>query len=319
MPLARDRAVLAALLGIWISLGAFPLHGQAWVPMRGQGDVTLSLQWIGNDGHRLTNGRLIPHGQSVDTSGFMEVDYGLTDRFSFTLGIPYVFTKYTDSQGPPPPLPYLTNDECHCWHGSWQDFGLTARYNIARSASGRFSLTPSVSAGVPSRNYQFRGESATGRGLKELAVAVDAGYRLDFLSPKISVTGRYSYTFSERVLKIPDDRSNAILEGRYTFWKGRLSARGFTMWQRTHGGLRLGSLSAPDLALPGEVDTPERLIQHDRLLRDNYFHAGGGVSYSFTRLDVFASYVAYVSGTDTHAGKAVTLGISLPFEWQPGR
>jgi hypothetical protein len=31
-------------------------------------------------------------------------------------------------------------------------------------------------------------------------------------------------------------------------------------------------------------------------------------------MDVFASYIAYVSGTDSHAGRALTLGVSWPFE-----
>ena len=68
--------------------------------------------------------------------------------------------------------------------------------------------------------------------------------------------------------------------------------------------------------LPGEVNAPERVFQHDRLLRDNYFHAGGGLSYSFPRMDVFASYNAFVSGTDSHAERALTLGVSWPFEFR---
>ena len=49
-------------------------------------------------------------------------------------------------------------------------------------------------------------------------------------------------------------------------------------------------------------------------MRDNYWHVGGGLSYSFSRMDVFASYIAFVGGTDTHAGRALHAGISWPFE-----
>jgi len=31
-------------------------------------------------------------------------------------------------------------------------------------------------------------------------------------------------------------------------------------------------------------------------------------------VDVFVGYIAYVGGTDTHAGRAFTMGVSLPFE-----
>jgi hypothetical protein len=86
-------------------------------------------------------------------------------------------------------------------------------------------------------------------------------------------------------------------------------------WQRTHGGLRFGALPPADIVFPGEVNTPERLFQHDRLLRDNHSRAGGGVSYSFSRMDLFASYTAYTGGTDTHTGRAFSFGISWPFEF----
>ena len=44
------------------------------------------------------------------------VDYAFTDRLSFSVGLPYVFAKYTDPNPPPPPIPYLPVDECHCWN-----------------------------------------------------------------------------------------------------------------------------------------------------------------------------------------------------------
>ena len=148
---------------------------------------------------------------------------------------------------------------------------------------------------------------------------MDAGKRLDAISPNLSVLGRYSYAFVERVLNVPNNRSNASVEGRYMLLRGKLVARAFALWQRTHGGLRFGSLPPASLVIPGEVNTPELLFQHDRLLRDNNFRAGGGFSYSFPRIDVFATYIDYVSGTDTHAGGALTLGVSWPFEIHSAR
>jgi len=292
---------------------------QAWVPQRGQGTVTVSYQRISNTGHRLSDGFLVEGGQSLNMAAYIEGDYGVTDRLSFAAGLPYVFGKYTDPNPPPPPIPYLPRDQCHCWQSGWQDFGLTARYNVISAAGGTFALTPSMSAGVPSHNYEFRGESVLGRHLKEVSLALDAGQRLDAISPNLSVLGRYSYSFVERVLDIPNNRSNATVEGRYMLLRGKLAVRGFGLWQRTHGGLRFGSLPPASLEVPGEVDTPERLFEHDRLLRDNNFRAGGGFSYAFPSMDVFASYIYYVSGTDTHAGGALTLGMSWPFEFRRAR
>jgi hypothetical protein len=201
-------------------------------------------------------------------------------------------------------------DECHCWNTGWQDFGVTARYNLV---GGKFALTPSVSFGAPSHNYDFRGEAVLGRHLKEFRLAIDAGQRLDVISPRLSVQGRYSYSFVERAIDIPNNRSNVSIKSTYLLTR-KLAAQGSLYWQRTHGGLRFGSAPGSDLVFPGEVNTPERLDQHDRLLRDNHWLVGGGVSYSFSRMDVFGSYTAFAGGTDTHTGGALTFGISWPFQ-----
>jgi hypothetical protein len=108
------------------------------------------------------------------------------------------------------------------------------------------------------------------------------------------------------------NRSNAKGQVSYHV-KGRLSALGQLYWQRTHGGLRLGSPPPADLEFPGEVTTMDLWYQHDRLLRDNYWRAGGGLNYSLGQLDLFAAYTAFVAGTDTHAGRAITIGFSVPF------
>lgn len=94
----------------------------------------------------------------------------------------------------------------------------------------------------------------------------------------------------------------------------KLSARGMVLWQHTHGGLRFGAPPPADLPPPGDVNTPDLLYQHDRLLRDNNWRLGGSASYSFSQMDVFASYIQFVAGTDSHAGHAFTIGVSVPFD-----
>ena len=278
------------------------------MPPAGVGSLTISVQGIDNTGHLLTDGSAVG-GLSTSLSLFVEAEYAITDRLSISGGLPYVGAKWTDPLAPPPFIPYLPVDQCHCWHAGLQDFSFSARYNALNA--GGFALTPSISVGVPSHDYNFRGEAVIGRDLKETRLAVDVGQRLDRISPKLSVQGRYSYAIVERVLDIPNDRSNVTLDAAFQFTR-KFGAHGFTTWQRTHGGLRFGGMGS--LQPPGEVNTGERLLQHDRLLRDNNFRAGGGVSYLLQKVDLFASYVAYLSGTDSHLGRALTGGISWPFE-----
>src|SRR6516162_746855 len=125
------------------------IQAQAWVLPRGEGAIDFTYQRIDNTGHRRTNGFLVPRGLSLDMSLYLEAEYAFTNRLSVTAALPYVFAKYTDRNPPPTPIPFLPGDECRCWQSGWQDFGITARYNLVRTPSGVFAATPSVSVGVP--------------------------------------------------------------------------------------------------------------------------------------------------------------------------
>jgi hypothetical protein len=281
--------------------------GQAWAPHKGEGSVNFAFQRISNLGHRLTDGKEVA-GTSTNMGLFVATDYAPTDRLSLSVGIPYVFGKWTDPD--PPPFGLLPVDACRCWNSGFQDWSLTSRFNIAND---NFALTPSVSVVLPSQNYDFRGEAALGRHLNEVRLAIDAGQRLGRISPKLFVQGSYSYAFVERPLDISVNRSNIFLEAGF-FITERILLHATSQWQRTHGGLRAGSLPPTELLFPGEVNTPERAYEHDRLLRDNYWHPGVTATYSFEKMDVFMNYVYYASGSDTHRGRAFSFGVSFPFQ-----
>jgi hypothetical protein len=284
-------------------------RAQAWVPPAGSGTITLANQVIDNTGHLLTDGSLLPDGKSRDASVYVEAEYALNDRLSIAAGLPFVFARYIGPRAAPGPPQEV--DVCRCWHGAWQDFGVTARYGVV---NGPLAITPSIAVGVPSHGYAYRGESVVGRHLRELRLGISAGRRLDAVSPRLSLQGTYTYAVVERVADIPNNRSNATLDGAYAATR-RMSVRGFGAWQRTHGGLRAGVAPPPAEGYPwGEIVSAELFTQHDRLLRDNSFHAGAGAAYAFPSFDLFGSYIAYVSGTDSHAGRVFTTGISVPFE-----
>jgi hypothetical protein len=284
---------------------------QAWSAPAGVGSVSVTYQFIDNAGHRLTDGTLLPDGKSTNMGVFFEADYAFTDRFSISAGLPYVAAKYIGPGPPPPGIPYFPEEQCHCWNSGWQDFNVTARYNLHNGALG---LTPSVSFGAPSHDYGFRGEVALGTQLKEARLGLDAGYRLDRISPRLAVQARYAYAIVERAIDISHNRSNAAIEGDYAITR-KLSTRAFASWQRTHGGLRFGGPPDSALPFPGDVNTDDRRFQHDRLLRDNNWRLGAGAAYALPHLDVFASFIHYLKGTDAHAGHVLTMGVSWPFEF----
>ena len=310
------RLLAVGMLSVLAALcGARQASAQAWVDPAGRGAIIVAFQTINNTGHILTDGSTRPLGKSRTAAVYIQADYALTDRFSVSLGLPFVFAKYL---GPPPPPgvpePPMVQpvDLCYCWQKGWQDFAFTARYNLL---NGSAAITPSIAFGMPSHSYAYRGEAVVGRNLKELRLAVDAGKRLDALTPRLTMQARYSYVIVERVLNVPNNRSNVSADAAFQL-TDRVSVRGTVARQVTHGGLRLGVLDPglPDGVPWGEATTLELFQQHDRMLRDNHWRAGAGVTFSLPRADVFFSYLEFLGGSDTHAGRSFTAGLSFPFE-----
>lgn len=298
------RAIVAALAIVLCAVRA--ASAQAWLPPQGVGAVTLVVQKIDHTGHRLDPGTFDADGKSVNLDLGIALDYALTDRWSISLGVPFVGSKYIGPHPPPPPIPDLPVDNCRCWHRTWQDVSATSRFNLVSSDTG-FALTPSMAIVLPTHNYDPEGEAVAGRQLTELDLAVDAAQRLDPISSRLAINAHYSYAVVERVLDIPNNRSNVVLEGEYAASR-RLSVAGFVMWQHTHGGVPVSAVLAP--GAPADL-----ILEHDRFLRDNSMHVGGRASYSFRRskFDVFGSCISFVSGTNTHAGRVITVGLTRWF------
>ena len=290
--MTRASLALATVVSVGISTPAF---AQAWVPPAGIGIVSVVYQNIDNTGHRLADGSLLDGYDSVSRGVLVNLDYAITDRFSFSVGFPYIAAKYT---GPEPSLFTLEIDECQCWNHGWQDLSATARYNIRNDA---FAFTPSVSFGVPSHNYEYVGEAVLGRNLREISFAIDAGHRLDAISDKLSLSGRYSFAIVEQIDDVSNNRSNMSVELGIQATR-KIAARATLSWQRSHGGLNSTEFNE------------ENFLLFDRVLKDNNFHIGGGVAYTLPYFDLFGAYRHYATGTDTHAGRAITAGVSVPFE-----
>lgn len=298
------RWIIGAALAIVAAVAsARPAMAQAWAPRERQGDVTVVAQTIDHIGRVFGDVRVDCCG-TTNVALVVDADYGVTDRWSISAALPYVFAKYRGGppEGPAAFLPYPTVDACHCLHGAFQDVAFGAHYNLFKVRRS-FSLMTSLTTGLPSHAYVYAGEAVVGFGLKELGLSADAGQQLDFLVPGLSVDGHYGYTFAERVLGISHNRSNAVLDAGYAF-PNRLAAHMILSVQRTHGGLRF----------PDDVEPfPERYTEFHRLLHDNYFQAGAGVSYTWRDWDVSFSFLKTVSGDNTHDVHVYTASSSRSF------
>jgi hypothetical protein len=307
------RIVLSSAFWIFVCAAASNVGNalaQASIEPRGFGSVSLSFLAINHTGPILTDGTPDRGGRSVNRDIDFEVNYGVTDRLTLSAGIPFVSSKYTDAAGK---RTLNSVDQCRCWNSGFQDFRFKARYNVIGHPHSALLITPSVFVGVPSHAYQYQGEAVFGRDLKELQLGMDVRRRIDAISQNFYIQGNYTHAFVERVLDIPNNRSNTKLEGVFLLTE-RLSLEGRLTWQHSHGGLRSGSPTSATFAPPGDFTTQETLDQLDRLLRDNYLRTGIGVNYSLQRMNLFADFSGFISGSDTHRIRALALGVNFPFQ-----
>lgn len=308
---ALSRVARAAALGSLCLSTAVSASAQAFTPPERVGSATLSWQFVDNTGHRFSDGFLLARGQSRTTSLLLEVDYGVTDRLAVTAGLPYVSAQYTGALPPPSLLPV---DSCQCWHSGLQDVAVAARY---RFGNRTWAVTPVVRYNRPTHDYRYEGEAVVGRNLNEMQVGTSAAVKLGGFLRAASLQTGYVYAYVERPIEsISINRSNGFFDVGYAA-TGKLYLRGNANWQHTHGGLLIGSPTGRPFFPPGELGPigSERFRQRDRLLRANYWQAGGGVSYSLGAVDVFASFSKYIWGRNAHNGQAYTAGASWYFDF----
>jgi len=296
---------LAATVATAIIGSAHPVCAQAWLLPGRTGAVTFVVEEVDHVGRMTDDGARLATGKFVNVGFDAEVDYSLTDRVSLSTTLPFIASRYTDSKLPSNVFPFVAADACRCWSGGFADFGVTSRVNVVNRGDV-FMLTPFVSISLPSHAYDYVGEAVPGRRLKELRLGTTAGQRLDWMLNGLSVQAGYQYSVVERTLNVPNNRSNGSVQASMAF-RGGFSASGIVNWQRTHGGLRF-----PVDVLGAGI--PERLSEFHRMLRDNYLHAGGSVSYSRGPWQISAAALVTARGSNSHDIHVFSVAVGRLFE-----
>lgn len=73
------------------------------------------------------------------------------------------------------------------------------------------------------------------------------------------------------------------------------------------------SVTGNPFRFPGELNTPARFAERNRILRVRHMQVAGGLSFNAGPLDVFASYTKYVWGRDAHNGHVFGAGVTWYF------
>lgn len=307
----------AAVLGFQLII---PIHANAqsaWVPFKGEGNLSLTFQALDYPGHFAEDGtRLDGAASSRGYLGIFELEYGWTDRLATLVRLPYIASRFTGSHEHPimvfiheryeelkathPELPSELSLDTGDFYSTFQDFLFTVRYNVYDRG---LTVTPVVGLTVPSHHYKTVGEAAPGQDRIALHTGVNVGRLLDPILPHAYVHARYTYSFVQKIANIPLDRSSADFEVGYGI-NSRISVRALGNWLFTHGGI--GFLEAAENLL--------LFLSHDRLLAAHYWHLGGGTTIALNdTMDLDAAVISAISGADTHYGVGMSLGLTWRF------
>jgi len=288
----------------------------AWLPGPGESALTLTFQTLDFGGHFDEHGtKLTGAVPSRAFLGILEFEHGLTEKVAFTVRLPYVSSRFTGDDDEPVtaflndryaefrranPDAAVTSLDTGGFYSTFQDFGFTIRYGLVTRP---VVVTPVVGVTIPSHDYRTVGEAAPGQNLRALHTGVNVGSLLYPWLPRAYVHGRYVYSFVENLAGVSMDRSAAEIEFGVTL-APRVSVRALVDWLRTHGGVSFSEA----------YEDVELFLVHDRLLASRYWHVGGGTTVSLTdSLELDGAVVTFVSGSDTHYGVGVTMGLTWSF------
>jgi hypothetical protein len=311
-----------ALLLFSLIACARTLLGQAWVPDKGEATFSTSFNYVAFDGHFQDDGSRTTDGASRARSFLFGLEYGITDKLALDVTLPIVSTRYSGSNPTSSDLLALYQQAIQAigvgfyshqflddgaYHTTLQDIHTNVRYGLVFRP---LLVTPFIAATIPSHNYAYVGESAPGRNLKDIQFGTDIARRLDPLLSKAYVDSQFSFTVSQAALNVRTNHTNASIEAGYLLNR-KFAIRVAGQWQHSLGGLHF----------PQDLTTPELALTHDRLLRANFWHLGGGASYAInSKTDLSADVITFLSGSNTHYGTGLALELSRSFRInKPGR
>ena len=302
----RASIAIAFILSITYLLNPNAASAQAWVPGKGWGSVSIGYKNLYTKDHLDELGNRLDRGRIRSNILSMDLDYGVTRSLAVHVGLPLSMVKYTGNTPHYNPSVRFIDDGTY--HGGFQDFRFGARYNLVRNSP--VVITPFVEGVVPSHDYVTFAHSAIGRGVRELLVGTNIGWRggESFL-PNAFFQTRINYSFVQRVLNISHNRTNVDAEVGY-FVTPRLALSAIGSYEKHHGGLDFDSSKTA-----AEQWTPEEYLNHDALIRADQFDAGGGVSFLVNRsTSVYANYLTMAWGINGHAlNSGIIVGVNVRF------
>lgn len=303
MALEARRLALLAALGTLLLVPS-TVFAQAWVLPRGQGTVSVLYHHVFVQDHLFAGGVPRDVGQIRTHILSVDIEYGLTDRWSLRALLPYVAAKYTGQRphehlGASPPGFHQLDDGTT--HGAVQDLRVEASYAAAEFP---VAIAPFVALRLPTHNYEVFAHSAVGLNMVELQV----GTYLGKLVGPAAIEGRVAYGIHERVAGRRRNRLNIDTELGWSAGR-RVRMFLFQASQISHGGYQLPLDELPRL------QTEPWWPHHDQIGQANSMNVGAGASVAVAPdMALHGSFSTTAAGSNTHGVKyGLTVGASWGF------
>jgi hypothetical protein len=276
------------------------LKAQAWLLPKNEGLVSLSYQNTSVRDHAFSTGIPADVGHIFSDAIRLDLDYSITNRLAISVGLPYIFAKYTGLK----PHPTWV-DTSQTYHSTFQDFSVDIRYNVTQRP---VFFTPFFNAVIPSHSYEYFAHSAVGADMRQLKVGANIGRRLNPILPRAYIQVRYAYTFAEQIDGVTPNSSTVDAQLGY-FLSRHFSVLGLAQWIHTYDGVsqRFG---LPEIGL-----SDEEFRRHDQISRVGLLDAGAGFARSIgDSWQIYASLAHSVEGRNAHLhSSVVTVSLSRSF------
>jgi len=291
-------------------------HAQAWVPAKGQGVISLSYQQLRITNHTDIFGNAQSIGEILDRALYLNIDYGLSDRWAINFTAPYKSNRYVagDSGGGhnPADLPpafrhgqrFIDDGR---FRGGWADWSASVRYQWRTEP---LLITPFITYSMPSHAYDFFAESADGTRQWALTGGVNIGKRITTRPfQNLYWQAGYSYSFMQSKDNRRVNHDDLTLEAGY-FISPRIGAHVSLERFKSYNGISDAEFFNPD-------GTPNWgfITYHDSLLAVSYTKFGVGMDYQLNaNYQLYVDYGKTLKGTEVHLiDYAATFGIRRSF------
>lgn len=308
VPAARCAAVVAWLaFASLLPWSACLAQTQSWVPGKGHGSASIAYQDLHIGTHTDSHGNPAFPGFIDNHAAFFDFDYGLSDRLAVHVALPFKSNRFV---GPGVHNPGTLDDD-HGesfqddgqYHGGWQNWNIALRYQWRDKG---LKVTPFVSLGYPTHDYNTFAHSALGTHQRHLQFGVNIGRQFAPPLQKLYFQAGYAYSIMQKVEDRQVNHSTINAEVGW-FFTPRFSANLLVTAQKTHNGFDF-----PE-DYPNRHD--DHFFHHDENLRNDFVNVGAGLNFQATpRYSTFLTYGHTVWGENAHLIQyAWTLGVSRSF------